>query len=130
LTDSKSEYIPGTCNIGRKEIQRRKIQATIGLFVSVVSMFLLFPNKQPGLLRLIVFAPIFYTVLCFLQAKNKFCILFGITGVFNFNDSRKLTPVKEKDFHAKDRRKSILILFLSGLIAFIITIIYFYFPFL
>lgn len=126
MSDQNPEYIPGACNIGRKEIQRRKIQATIGVIVSIVLMFLLFPYHRPELFRLFVFPPLAYTVLCFLQAINKFCVLFGLRGVFNFNDERILTTVKQYDFVLKDRRKAILIIFLSGLIAFIITVIYFY----
>ena len=122
-------YLPGKCNIGKKEIEKRKWLALSGLLIVIASVYILQVYSFSYQWRALIFFPLSYSILCFLQAKNKFCVLFGLTGVFNFNDIRKLTSIKEIDYHQKDRRKSLIIIFTSIFVALVITMIYLNLPF-
>ena len=121
-------YIPGKCNLGKEETDRRKLQTWIGMGTTILCIIVIqvFYLTQPW--RLIVFIPLSYSILCFQQARQKFCVLFGINGVYNFTDKRKVVAIKEEESLEKDRKKAWQIIFTSTLIAFIIVIVYFYLP--
>jgi len=121
-------YIPGICNLGKKEINKRKVQSIAGLALTILCIITLqFFHFEP-VWRLIVFAPLFYSIICFLQAREKFCVVFGIYGVYNFTDERNVVAVEEEEYHTKDRKKAFKIFFTSLAIAIVIVVIYFYLP--
>jgi hypothetical protein len=125
LSENRNQYIPGTCNIGKKEIQRRYLQSTIGFILTIVIIFLIESNHSNNNLKLLIVIPLTYSILCFLQAFYKFCVLFGVKGLYNFNDKRIFTKISYKDYISKDRRRSIWIFFLSVLIGGLLSIAYF-----
>src|SRR4051812_750786 len=105
FSGDNNQYIPGTCNIGKKEIQRRYLQFTAGIVVTLLCISLVESNQLKSAWKLLIFIPLTYSVLCFLQAFFKFCVLFGIKGVYNFNDKRITTKITNEDYRSKDRRK-------------------------
>jgi hypothetical protein len=120
-----NRYIPGTCNIGKKEIQRRYLQFMIGFVLTFICISLIESNHLNHSWKLVIFIPFSYSILCFLQAFFKFCVLFGVKGVFNFNDKRIITKITNEEYRSKDQRKSVWIFILSVLIGLTFSIIYY-----
>jgi hypothetical protein len=121
-------YNPGVCNLGKKETSDRKLKAYSGLILTIFCIAVIEWMNLSNKYRLLIFFPLAYSIICFIQAKEKFCVVFGLRGVYNFNDKRKLTKISSKEFISKDRRKSLWILFQSVIFAIIITILYYYLP--
>ncbi len=114
---SKSEYIPGVCNIGPAELRRRKQTGWIGLVTTILLWFAFFAFDAPALWRLLLFIPATITAVGFLQAAMHFCAAFGILGVFNFGPKVGITDtVEQAEFRRKDRQKALLILLYTVLI--------------
>ena len=127
--NEENEYVPGTCNMGEKEIERRKKLVIIGSTFTILSIVILQVFGFPTEWRLIIFFPLSFTILCFQEALQKFCVVFGIKGVFNFKNIRKVIRIEQEDDRKKDRKKGWVIIFTSALIGFVVAMIYFYLPF-
>jgi hypothetical protein len=84
----KDEYITGSCNIGPEEIYRRQRIGYLGLAGMVIFIIIdINFNLQP-VWKLILFAPTVYALSGFLQARQKFCFLFGLIGIMSFSGKR------------------------------------------
>lgn len=119
------EYIPGTCNIGRNEIRLRLILAWICLTITLALSFALFSQPQ-RLLRLVVVFPAFGTALLFLQSTFRFCVHYGILGVFNVNSKLGQTDtIEQAQFRLQDRAMAFKLLAGSGIVALIYALILF-----
>lgn len=124
--DNDKDYIPGTCNIGVKEVQRRKFLALLSFTGTIIAIIILQKFELPKVWRLAVFIPLWFFILNFLQSYFKFCVFFGIKGLFNFNDIRRVKRIKKEEDRNKDAKKGWQIIFASIVIAFIFVILYFY----
>jgi glucan phosphoethanolaminetransferase (alkaline phosphatase superfamily) len=114
---SKTEYIPGVCNIGPAEIQRRMQAGWLGLAAAVLLwvVFILFSVPAPW--RLLLFFPAVTAAIGFLQAAMHFCAAFGILGVFNVAAAAgKTDSVEQAEFRKADRKKALLIILYSLLV--------------
>ncbi len=132
-TDTKpqnndNEYISGQCNIGSKEIERRNRKAILGLVISILGIALLQYFNSSSTWRLILFLPFFYTIICYYQAQHKFCVVFGIFAIYNFDNIGKIKRVNESNDKKKDRLNAWIIIFKSILFALLIVVIYYYLP--
>ncbi len=123
-----NEYIPGQCNLGIDEINSRKWKSLIGLIVSVLYIIMLYLFHVTNEWRLFLFIPLFYSVICYYQAQRKFCVVFGIKGIFNFEKIGKSTNVTNDLFKLQDRRNAWRIIFISFIFTFIIVAVYFFLP--
>ena len=74
------------------------------------------------------FFPLSYAILCSFQAQQKFCVAFGIKGIFNFEEMRKSTIIENTENKKKDNIKAWQIIFKSFFLAFLIVTIYFFLP--
>ncbi len=120
-----NKYIPGVCNIGKKEIEFRKRFGFAGLTLSVVTIIFLYLLGVPSLFRIILFLPVFASAFGFLQAHFHFCAEFAMLGVFNFSDTlRKTESVMQADARRLDQVKALKILLISFLLATFATIIF------
>ncbi len=114
---TKSEYIPGVCNIGPAEIRRRRQAGWAGLVLTVILWGAFFLFRIPSPWRLLLFFPSMMSAVGFLQAAMRFCAAFGMLGVFNFGPNvGKTDTVEQAEFRRKDRRKALLIMLYSMLI--------------
>ena len=105
MTDSQTEYIPGTCNIGREEVRRRR---NFGLAALVVLGLLLGGLIAAGvkpLWRLLLFFPAASAASGLLQAYFHFCSGFARVGIYNFGGPGEKHEVKDEASKAKDRKK-------------------------
>lgn len=114
---SKSDYIPGVCNIGPAERRARRMVGWIGLVTTILLWAIFVLARTPQLWRLLVFLPASMAAAGFLQSALHFCAGFGMKGVFNFGpEVGKTDTVLQAEFRKKDRQKALFILFLSVLI--------------
>ncbi len=117
---SKSEYVPGVCNIGFPEIKMRKTTGWLALGFTIIPGIALYFLPVPAGWRLLLFIPATISAIGFLQAYMHFCVAYGWMGVFNLGSKigRKET-VEQAEFRRKDRQKALRIIFysiLSGII--------------
>jgi len=128
IHSDRDEYVPGQCNLGSQEIRMRKRKSVVGLVITVLFVIGLQIFDPPQELRLLLFIPLAYTIICYYQAQQKFCVVFGIRGIFNFEEIGYSTDVIESEDRIKDRNKAWMIIFRSLLLAFIIVALYFFLP--
>jgi hypothetical protein len=125
----QDKYIPGVCNIGRSEINRRTQAGWIGLFVAIIFYGSLVYLGLPRVLRLILFFPAMMAAVGFLQARMHFCAYFGMRGVFNLSDEiGKVETVEELEFRAMDKKKAQQIIIYSMIIGIIVAIAAYFLP--
>ena len=122
------EYIPGTCNIGPDEIKRRKIATLFSLILTVVTLTLILVLHLERLWRLALFIPVATLVVNFQQVYFKFCVNFGLRGIFNFGDPGKHDTIEQAEFRKKDRKKVIQMIVTGILVGSVCTLIFYFLP--
>ena len=125
---STTDYIPGTCNIGRGEIRRRQIVALVGLALSVSSLITLISTNAPRGARLGLFAPLAIASIGWVQSRKKFCLAYGFMGTFNFGKLGQLSRVSDGANRAADRKTALSILIQATAYAAIATAIIYLLP--
>ena len=123
-----SEYIPGTCNIGKGEISQRQIVALFGIFLTIFSATALLATDQSRTSRLSLFVPALVFSIGFVQSRSKFCLAYGLAGTFNFERLGKITKVQSVEDRKADRKTAISILFKSAALAALITAVFLVLP--
>ena len=123
-----SEYIPGTCNIGKGEIRQRQLVALFGIFLTVSSASALLATDQSRSSRLSVFIPALVFSIGFVQSRSKFCLAYGLAGTFNFERLGKISKVQSAEDRKADRKTAIAILLKSAALAALITAVFFVLP--
>ncbi len=126
---SNNLYEPGLCNLGENEISSRKRKGIAGLIITFSLAFCLDVFHYPNELRLLIFFPLFYSIICLYQARKKFCVYFGMKGIFNFDKIGKSTAVGNEEFIKLDRKLAIQMTLTCFLLALAITVIYYLLPF-
>ena len=123
-----SEYIPGTCNIGKGEIRQRQLVALFGIFLTVSSATALLATEQSRTSRLSIFIPALVFSIGFVQSRSKFCLAYGLAGTFNFERLGKISKVQSAEDRKADRKTAIAILLKSAALAALITAVFFVIP--
>ena len=122
----ESEYIPGVCNIGKDEINRRKRIGIYWLVITSLVYILFLFLDTPRILRILISIPVFISAIGFLQARMHFCARLGLTSFFNFGTVGKKNIVTDNEFIKQDRMQASKIIFYSlmiGVICAAITVI-------
>jgi hypothetical protein len=121
---AESNYVPGHCNIGPDEIRKRMRIGFIGLALMILFIFLAEFYAFPQIWKLALFAPTVYAFSGFIQARQKFCFLFGIIGVFNIagRKARVGDDLKIK----KDRNKALGIVAQVFISSVLVTLLYYF----
>jgi len=125
---SATEYIPGTCNIGKAEIRQRQMVALIGLILSVSSLIGFISTHASANVRLGIFLPLTLASVGWIQSRKKFCLAFGFLGTFNFARIGKMTKVVDKASLAADRKTAAIILLQSLALAAALTALIYFLP--
>ena len=123
-----TEYIPGSCNIGKGEIRRRQLVALIGIFLTFSSATALLATNQSRTNRLSIFIPALIFSIGFVQARSKFCLAYGLAGTFNFERLGRISRVQSEQDRKADRKTAIIILLKSAALAVLITALFFILP--
>jgi hypothetical protein len=118
---SSTEYIPGTCNIGKSEIRQRQIVALVGLVLSISALVGFISTHASAQVRLGIFLPLTVASIGWVQSRKKFCLAYGFMGTFNFAGIGKLSKVADKASLAADRKTAAVILLQSLGLAAILT---------
>jgi len=129
-TDSSDEfeYIPGVCNIGVREIRRRQLVGGIGLFLTITTVFGFYHQHSSQIARLGTFLPALVMSIGYLQERKKFCLGFGISGLFNFGSLGNAKRVISEADRKIDREAAIRLFFQAALIAAAVTAFVFLLP--
>jgi len=124
-----SQYVPGACNIGSREILRRRVVGIAALVFAMVSGYTLLAADEIGrTARLGIFFPLLVSAIGFIQARNKFCLAYGLAGTFNFGKIGDMERVFDVESKKSDRRKAISILVQATVIAGAATALFILIP--
>ena len=116
-----SEYVAGSCNIGKGEIRRRQLVALFGIFLTISSATALLATDQSRSSRISIFVPALVFSVGFVQSRSKFCLAYGLAGTFNFERLGKISRVTSVEDRKADRKTAIVILLKSAALAALIT---------
>jgi len=125
---STTDYIPGTCNIGKGEIRQRQIVALIGLVLSISALVTMVTTNAPRGARLGIFIPLAVASIGWVQSRRKFCLAYGFMGTFNFGKLGQLSRVADSASKAADRKTALGILFQALSYAVLLTAIMYLLP--
>ncbi len=111
---SENTYIPGVCNIGPSEINRRKSKLKLAVALLLLSTIGYFMLALLAISFSIVACIATYMFILIFQLRQKFCIVFGWKSIYNFNDlkSRK-EKVNEEAWRALDKKQTLKIILYS-----------------
>ena len=123
-----TEYIAGSCNIGKGEIRRRKFVALIGAAITLTTATTLFITDQSRVARLSIFIPAIIFAIGFVQSRKKFCLAYGLAGTFNFGGLGDVKRVQSEEDRKADRTTALSILAQSAMLAVAITAVVFALP--
>jgi hypothetical protein len=123
---AQANHQPGVCNIGPAEIRVRKMTALVG-FVLAIALFIILGviKASHGLYTLEIF-PVILLTTGWIQARSRFCIYFGMRGLFNFGGLGKSASTESIDdaaFREADRAMALRLLGRSVALALPITAI-------
>lgn len=118
---AQADYIPGTCNIGEGEINRRRIVAAIGFVLSLSALTTFITTDVSQSARLGIFIPLLVMSIGWVQSRKKFCLAYGFTGTFNFGKLGQISRVADPIARAADRRTALMIFAQSTLYAAVLT---------
>src|SRR6187399_604192 len=117
-------YIPGHCNLGTDEIRRRMKIGYIGMVLTfIVFLFLEIMDARRGY-RILVFPPIAYALSGFLQARHKFCYVYGWAGLYSMTGRKHFHKVEQPESALKDRRTALKIISMVLLGSIVLTALY------
>ena len=107
----KSEYVAGTCNLGSAETRHRLMGGWIGVALTAALAAGFWKAGSEPEMRLFLFFPTFFGALGFLQARQKFCVAYGLAGNRNVGEEiGKSEPVEALHDRQKDRRRSLKVI--------------------
>jgi hypothetical protein len=126
--NDEDKYIPGTCNIGKEEVaKRRKGMMFAGaLVLIIISSMLLFHADK--IWRFFVFFPSVSFAIGVQQVYFKFCMGFGMKGIFNFKDLGESVSIEEAEMRRLDKAKATKMLVIGLLSGLVITILFYLMP--
>jgi hypothetical protein len=125
----ETEYVAGSCNIGKGEIRRRQLVALVGLFFTILMLVTLSAVDAAQSMRFAIFFPILVTSIGFVQARSKFCLAYGFAGTFNIGKLGDIKRVTSKEDRQADRETALKILGKSFLLAILATAVVLALPF-
>jgi hypothetical protein len=123
------QYIPGSCNIGKSEVRKRRIVGLVGLFVSISYLLTFSRLDASPEFRLGIFFPLMVASVGFVQSRSKFCLAYGFAGTFNVGKMGDIKRVASKEDRAADRKTALVILGKSFLLAALATVVVLVLPF-
>jgi len=95
------DYVPGVCNINRKEIALRRKVGFGGLVAFAAVLALLLATSASVWWRLFLITPAFISAIGFLQAKNKFCVMYAADYKQNATEGSKSARTVTDDLSRK-----------------------------
>ena len=129
MSESRQEYIPGVCNIGKAEMRKRFVIGLSAIIACILLWGACIVFAVAPSWRLLLFFPATVAAIGFLQYAWHFCARFGLNGVFNFGPNvGKTDSVEQAEYRKKDRRTALLIIGLSLLVGVIVGAAAYFIP--
>jgi len=96
----------------------------IGMVLTfIVFLFLEIMDARRGY-RILVFPPIAYALSGFLQARHKFCYVYGWAGLYSMTGRKHFHKVEQQESALKDRRTALKIMSMVLLGSIVLTALY------
>ena len=128
LEPAPGEYRPGACNIGPREIAKRRAFGIAGIVSSVVLGIVLVAIDAPQIARAIVLIPLWGALISLEQARRKFCAAFAYAGIRSVDGSDATESVVDPADLALDRAAARRLVAYCGVIALAITAVFVLLP--
>jgi hypothetical protein len=128
LDPAPDEYRPGACNIGPREIAKRRAFGIAGIVASVVLGIVLVAIEAPQVARVIVLFPLWGAIISLEQARRKFCAAFAYAGIRSVTGSDAIESVADPADLARDRAAARWLVAYCGAIALAITAVFILLP--
>jgi len=122
LEPAPGRYRPGACNIGPREIAKRRASGIVGVGSAVVLGAWLVAIDAPALSRLIVVLPQWVGLSGFEQARRRFCARFAWAGIRSVSDSDAIETVGDPRDLAADRAAAWILVGYCGAIAMAVAV--------
>lgn len=116
-------YVPGKCNIGHNEKEKRMRQGLAGVMLACGWTFLGYTWVFPIFLKILVMIPAFAGTLGFLQYNSSFCVYYGLSQKQNIADNDKATIVSDTAAVNADKQKSIALTMVALIVSFLYTML-------
>ena len=121
---SQNTYVAGQCNLGTEEIRRRMNIGWFGLGLTFLVVLILEIVDASKVYRIIVLPTIGVALSGFLQARHRFCYLYGWRGVFSLAGRKKFEKVLDHADMKKDRKTAIQIVVMMLVGSILLTALY------
>jgi hypothetical protein len=128
IEPAPGDYRPGACNIGPREIAKRRALGIAGVISAVVLGIVLVVIDAPPLARAIVIFPLWAAIISLEQARRKFCAAFAYAGIRSVAGSDATESVADARDLALDRVTARGMVAYSGAIAAALTTVFVLFP--
>jgi hypothetical protein len=128
VAPAPGEYRPGACNIGPREIAKRRAYGFAGLVITIVLGVVLVAVDAPALARAVVILPLWGALISLEQARRKFCAGFAMAGIRSVAGSDATESVVEPADLATDRAAARTMVAYCGAIALAITAVFVLLP--
>jgi hypothetical protein len=128
LEPASGDYSPGVCNIGPREIAKRRAYGVAGIVATVVLGLVLVAIDAPQIARAIVLIPLWGAIISLEQARRKFCAAFAYAGIRSVNGSDATESVADAADLALDRASARRMVAYCGAIALGITALFVVLP--
>ncbi len=128
IEPAPGDYRPGACNIGPREIAKRRAFGIAGIVSSVVLGIVLVAVDAPQVARAIVLVPLWGAIISLEQARRKFCAGFAYAGIRSVNGSDATESVADPAELALDRAAARWLVAYCGAIALAITAVFVLLP--
>lgn len=131
LEPASGEYRPGVCNIGPREIAKRRAFGVGALIGAVVLGIVLVAIDAPAAARALVLLPIWGGFISLEQARRKFCAGFayaGIRSVTSVSGLEATERVTESADLAADRAAARRLVGYCGALALVPTVTFVLLP--
>ncbi|MCW5714804.1 MAG: hypothetical protein KIT43_09865 [Bauldia sp.] len=112
-----TEYTPGVCNIGTDEIRQRRRLGYAGAAFTIVAVAVMLAIGVAPFWFLLLFFPAFGTAIALVQSAARFCVHFGLAGLFNFGATGTTETVGAVAARQADRARAWQILRQAALYA-------------
>jgi hypothetical protein len=131
MAATHNEYVPGVCNIGRKEVEMRRAMGWVSAAVGIALLVAAVALQASPAWRLALFVPAFLSALGFLQARRGFCVQYGLAGALNFGERiGRTSSVPANEHRRQDRRSALAIIAQAAAIATILSLAAYWLPLL
>ncbi|MCL5016917.1 MAG: hypothetical protein M1441_02115 [Candidatus Parvarchaeota archaeon] len=122
----KSPYLPGKCNIDKKEANKRYTFGAISFLIAGLFTALVVFLKVSSLWEAIVFVPILAGFIGFYQGRLRFCVRNAKIGQYEFPSlgiSGKVSSLKDHVIDLSRSRQIFLYSFFSSILVTVILLL-------